>query len=72
MQSRIYHRHSPERRALAVNKFRRYKERVSQQHRVRAKRKRRKAYLKRKKAAMKLMERESPKARGRKQLAPAE
>jgi hypothetical protein len=46
--------------------------RMGQQHRVRVKRKRRKAYLKRKKIASKATQRATPKARVKKQPAPAE
>jgi len=45
---------------------------MGQQHRVRIKRKRRKVYLKRKKIASKATQRAAPKAKGRKQPAPAE
>jgi hypothetical protein len=48
-----------------------YKKSVGQQHRVRAKRKRRKAYLKRKKKAMRSKRRESAKTRGKKEPAAA-
>ncbi len=44
---------------------------MGQQHRVRIKRKRRKAYLKRKKIASKATQRGAPKAKGRKQTGPA-
>jgi len=40
---------------------------MSQQHRVRAKRKRRQAYLKRKKAALRAMLHERPKPRAKKE-----
>jgi hypothetical protein len=44
---------------------------MGQQHRVRAKRKRRRAYLDRKKAALKAIPREMPKAKAKKQTAAA-
>ena len=44
---------------------------MGQQHRVRAKRKRRRAYLDRKKAASKIGPREVPRAKGKKQAAAA-
>jgi len=44
---------------------------VGQQHRVRAKRKRRKAYLRRKKAALKGARREPPKPKAKKEPATA-
>jgi len=58
--------------SLAPNWLCPYKTSVGQQHRVRAKRKRRNAYLKRKKAATKSMRREASKAKSRKQPAPAD
>jgi hypothetical protein len=45
---------------------------MGQQHRVRIKRKRRRAYLKRKKIASKATQRASPKAKVKKQPVPAE
>ncbi len=44
---------------------------MGQQHRVQTKRRRRKAYLQRKKATAKEPRREAPKARGKKQAAAA-
>jgi hypothetical protein len=48
-----------------------YNKRVGQQHRVRSKRKRRKAYLKRKKKTLRSKQRESPKLRSKKEPPPA-
>jgi hypothetical protein len=46
-----------------------YNKGVGQQHRVRAKRKRRRAYLKRKKKTLRSKQRESPKQRSKKEPA---
>jgi len=45
---------------------------MGQQHRVRSKRKRRKAYLRRKKTSIRATRREPAKPRGKKQAVPAE
>jgi hypothetical protein len=55
---------------LARDALHTYNKSVGQQHRVRSKRKRRKAYLKRKKKTLRSKQRESPKQRSKKEPAP--
>jgi hypothetical protein len=57
---------------LAHSVLRPYNKGVGQQHRVRAKRKRRRAYLKRKKKTLRSKQRESPKQRSKKEPAAPE
>jgi hypothetical protein len=71
MQSSIWIGTPIARGALARDELPNYRKNMGQQHRVRTKQKRRKAYLKRKKATRKPVRREPSKPRIRKEPAPA-